>query len=62
MQTTWKVFTQLNEALSNTRGNTQISIGLVRDNFFVGETAEWIATAAVNDFGDWQDGCVILTD
>lgn len=33
MQTTWKVFTQLNEALSNTRGNTQISIGLVRDNF-----------------------------
>lgn len=62
MQTTWKVFSQLNEALSSTRGNTQISIGLVRDNLFVGETAEWIATAAVNDFGDWQDGCVILTD
>lgn len=62
MQTTWKVFTSVNEAISGTRGNTQISIGLVRDNMFMEESAEWIATAAVNDFGDWQDGCVVVTN
>lgn len=62
MQTTWKTFTDITSAISACRGNTQISIGLVKENLFVGETAEWIATASVNDFGDWQDGCVVLTD
>jgi len=62
MQTTWKVFSSINEAIAGTRGNTQISVGLVRDNMFVEESAEWIATAAVNDFGDWQDGCVVVTN
>lgn len=62
MQTTWKTFGSMAEAISGTRGNTQIAFGLVQENLFVGETVEWAATAAVNDFGDWQDGCVVLTD
>ena len=62
MQTTWKSFSSLDEAISGTRGNTQLSFGLVRENLFVGESVEWAATAAMNDFGDWQDGSVVLTD
>lgn len=62
MQSTWKVFGSLEEAISQTRGNTQLSIGLVKENLYVGEGVEWLATAAVNDFGDWQDGCVVVTD
>jgi len=61
MQTTWKSFTSLDDAIRSTRGNTQISIGLVKENLFIDEQAEWIGTASVNDFGEWKDGSVVLT-
>jgi hypothetical protein len=62
MQNTWKTFTSLGDAIDGTRGNTQISIGLVRENLFVGETVEWVATSTVNDFGEWKDGCIVVTN
>lgn len=62
MQNTWLTFNSLSTAISGTRGNTQAAIGLVKDNLYVGEKVEWVATAAINDFGNWRDGCVVLTD
>lgn len=62
MQTTWKVFGSLEEAISQTRGNTQLSLGLVKENLFVDEPVEWAATSSVNDFGEWKDGCIVVTD
>ena len=61
MQNTWKTFASLDEAIRGSRGNTQISMGLVRENLIVGETIEWVATSSVNDFGEWKDGCIVLT-
>jgi len=62
MQNTWLSFKSLDGALQGTRGNTQSTVILVRDNLFVGETVEWVATGAVNDFGEWSDASVVLTD
>lgn len=62
MQTTWKVFASLEEAIAQTRGNTQLSFGLVKENLFVDEPVVWAATSSVNDFGEWKDGSLVVTD
>ena len=62
MQRQWAAFASLGEAKNQTRGNTQSAVILVEQNLYVDERAEWVATASVNDYGDWHDGVVVLTD
>lgn len=62
MQATWKCFSDVRTALNSTRGLTQAAIELVRQNLAVGESCEWIGTASVNDFGEWNDGVLIVSD
>ena len=62
MQNTWESFTSLDSALQGTRGNTQSTIILARDNLFLDEKVEWVATGSVLDLGDWSDASVVVTD
>lgn len=51
MQSSWDTFSDLNSALSGVRGNTKQALQLVQQNLIVGESVEWVATAAVNEMG-----------
>lgn len=62
MQSSWDTFADLESALAGTRGNTQHALRLVQQNLIVGESVEWVSTASVNDFGNWDDGVVVVTD
>lgn len=55
-------FRTLADALRGTNSTTQSCLGLVKENLYVGEEAEWISVASVNDFGDWHDGVIVVTD
>lgn len=62
MQSTWKSYRNLQNARRDTRGNTRQAIDLIAENLYVGETADWLFTATVQDFSSWNDGCLVLTD